>query len=100
MQKLTIDIDDSLLKAARIYASEHHTTLSYLIQTQLAQLIGLPETEQPETQLSSPKTNTLWILENDETLPLPEREESLLDQPVTEHVEEKIAEMFSQLLRK
>ena len=99
MQKLTIDIDDALLEAARTYASQHHTTLTQLIQMQLAQLVGEKSEEQIESSVS--QREALRILDNNELPSFPsEKEEPIFNPSTTEQVEEKIAEMFSQLLRK
>jgi len=93
MQKLTIELDDGLLKAARVYAIEHNTTLSFLIQEYLMEVVGFKvETTQP------PPSVSFKILETSEVLPSPET--SLPEITHTDKVAQQITEMFSQLLKK
>ncbi len=48
MKNVTLTIDEATLKAARIYAAEHSTTVSALVRDYLSKLAGSKETTAAE----------------------------------------------------
>ena len=48
MKNVTLTVDEATLKAARIYAAEHSTTVSALVRDYLAKLAGSQETTAAE----------------------------------------------------
>ncbi len=45
MPNITLSINDELLKSAREYAEQHHTTLNELVRMLLSRQIGQPGTD-------------------------------------------------------